>query len=457
MGVQIGYKQKIRLAQYVTVSAFLIVLNKVGDKTLCNNISSKEIKNVLQYLLSQANLENYTLDKDEAQCTHKEDNSMAYSRVRVLIGNDTTGAPIHTWVGGTTQDERNDNVVREYYKSGRLWQVIGIDPYKALSQTTGPTREQSPKKDVHLFEDYAWSYYKRYKEPRIAENSKVRETAAINALCKYFSGQSVEEITADDIQDFMNARASSGVSKTTITDNLKTLRYILNSAVEDKIRDDNPAKSSKLSKVGEDTEGIEALPLETITQIIAGIGKIRDKKVQLMVALLALTGVRREEALGLQWDDIDFENKVININRAVTYPRGKLTIKPPKSKAGKRTIPIPDKLITILNNYPRIHSVDGNYLFLNRNNRLLSQRQVDYILRDIRKEIGISNVTAKTFRTTFATMMVATNGVTIKELQRIMGHSKVQTTMDIYAKVEQSLLNVKGNVLTDFVDSLSTK
>ena len=420
------------------------------------NVTSKEIKDVLQYLLSQANLENYTLDKDEAQCTHKEDNSMAYARVRVLIGNDTTGAPIHTWVGGTTQDERNDNVVREYYKSGRLWQVIGVDPYKALGIATSLSPEL-PEKATHPFEDYAWSYYKRYKEPRIAENSKVRETAAINALCKYFSGRSVEEITADDVQDFMNARASSGVCKTTITDNLKTLRYILNSAVEDKIREDNPAKSSKLSKVGEDTEGIEALPLEIITQIIAGIGKIKDKKVQLMVALLALTGVRREEALGLQWDDIDFENKVININRAVTYPRGKLTVKPPKSKAGKRTIPIPDKLITILNNYPRIQSVDGNYLFLNRNNRLLSQRQVDYILRDIRKEIGIPNVTAKTFRTTFATMMVATNGVTIKELQRIMGHSKVQTTMDIYAKVEQSLLNVKGNVLTDFVDSLSTK
>jgi integrase len=67
-----------------------------------------------------------------------------------------------------------------------------------------------------------------------------------------------------------------------------------------------------------------------------------------LVALLIFTGIRRGEALGLQWEDIDFDRKLINIRRSVRFVGNKGYIGPTKSKAGVRLIPLEPQLEDIL-------------------------------------------------------------------------------------------------------------
>ena len=67
-----------------------------------------------------------------------------------------------------------------------------------------------------------------------------------------------------------------------------------------------------------------------------------------LVALLIFTGIRRGEALGLQWEDIDFDRKLINIRRSVRFVGNKGYISPTKSKAGVRLIPLEPQLEDIL-------------------------------------------------------------------------------------------------------------
>ena len=421
-----------------------------------NNICNS-IQNMVQYFLNTTHLENSIHIQDETQDTpnnnsHKEDKAMAFQRVKVLTGTDAYGNPIYTTVSGSTQDERNDKIVIEYYKSGRIWQVLGINPLQEIKNHIESKESSKKKKQGHLFTTYSWEYYARYKGPKLQANSKIREKTALNRLCRFFEGKNIEDLTANDVQDFMNEMANEGSSAITISDYVKTLRFVLNCAVEDGIRPDNPAKSSKLSRVGRKTDGTEALTLNEIKRIVTHIPLVKDKTVQLVLALLSLTGMRREEVLGLQWGDVNFESKQIHVQRAIAYPSGKRTIKDTKSLAGNRYIPIPDILVSLLKVYPRRVCLEGDFIILNENDCLLHQNQVDDILDRIRAELKMPNITAKTFRTTYATIMVATNQVTVKELQAIMGHSKIQTTLDIYAKVEKSLLSVKGNVFTDFMD-----
>jgi len=73
-----------------------------------------------------------------------------------------------------------------------------------------------------------------------------------------------------------------------------------------------------------------------------------ELKDRLLAALLIFTGIRRGEALGLQWEDIDFDRKLINIRRSVRFAGNKGYIGPTKSKAGVRLIPLEPQLEAIL-------------------------------------------------------------------------------------------------------------
>ena len=83
---------------------------------------------------------------------------------------------------------------------------------------------------------------------------------------------------------------------------------------------------------------------------------------RVFIDLLYYTGIRKGEALSLTVSDIDFINKKISISKNLVMQYRSSTDKPsPKTQAGNREIPIPDKLLQSLMNY--IHSINSIYLF----------------------------------------------------------------------------------------------
>lgn len=411
------------------MSQFESLLNRATE-SICNRV-----EDVVKSYLAKTNFYNCTGGMQDTQ----EDTDMAHSRVKVFLGNDANGNPMYSWIGGATQDERNDNIVRAYYHCGRLWEVIG--------QAT-PAQATVDEASKHNFHEYAWGYYKRYKEPTLEANSKVREKSAINALCRFFGEKNVEDISISDVQDFMNARAESGTSAVTINGNVKTLRQILASAVEDGYCKKNVAASPRLTKVGRDTDGTQALSVDVMKGIIDRIPSCEDRNTKLMLAFLCMTGIRREEILGLQWSDLNMETNMFYIQRAVTYPNGAVQVKAPKSKAGYRQIPMPDLLVDVVKEY---YQDSDDYIITLDDGKVMTSHYAEELWKNVREFTGLPEVTAKMFRTTYATMMAASSKVTTKKLQAIMGHAKSQTTMDVYAKVEKSQLDVDRNAFTDYV------
>lgn len=87
----------------------------------------------------------------------------------------------------------------------------------------------------------------------------------------------------------------------------------------------------------EDPDTDRALTAEQVAAIIDDA----PERYRLLIRVVAMTGMRRSEALGLRWKDIDHEAGVVKIRRRLY----KGDVGPPKSKTGKRSIPIPDALI----------------------------------------------------------------------------------------------------------------
>lgn len=167
----------------------------------------------------------------------------------------------------------------------------------------------------------------------------------------------LDEINTVDVQRFYNLHAHKAKSSVRCMGII--LHGIFDSAIEDGLCIIDPTRSKRLTYSKNKTL-CEALSIETAQDIITNLPCL-ELKDRLLVALLIFTGIRRGEALGLQWEDIDFDRKLINIRRSVRFAGSKGYIGPTKSKAGVRLILLEPQLEEIL----AALTHDGKYLLGN--------------------------------------------------------------------------------------------
>lgn len=183
------------------------------------------------------------------------------------------------------------------------------------------------------------------------------------------------------------------------------------------------------------------------------------------------TGMRMGEILGLTWDCIDFDKGMIHIEKTLCYlPNDGNAIYEfhrPKTKAGKRDIPmtkvVRDALLeekrwkshVVIRHNPREGMEE--LVFCSKTNNPINESNVrgalKYIINKINREnpdINFEPFTPHGLRHTFATKCIA-NGMRPKTLQKILGHSSLQMTMDLYCHVEESTLKQEMALMGEVV------
>ena len=159
--------------------------------------------------------------------------------------------------------------------------------------------------------------------------------------------------------------------------------------------------------------------------------------------LLAYSGMRIGELLALTWDDIDFVNNTININK--TQSRGInecFKVQSPKTRSSIRRLDMDNETMQILKRWQvqqasylfkrGINAMSRDQLlFSSRDNKLLSPALVSKWFHDISSSTNLPRISLHGFRHTHATLLLSA-GASVKEVQTRLGHSKVQTTLDIY-------------------------
>lgn len=183
-------------------------------------------------------------------------------------------------------------------------------------------------------------------------------------------------------------------------------------------------------------------------------------------AVMLGTGLRVGEAIGIRWDDIDLENRIIDINHSLTYYQRaddsykcEFRVSLPKTEAGNRRIPMMQQVYDVLQEeYERqkqegfcVENVDGmtNFVFTNRfgmpHNPAAVNRAIKRIVdthnseeevaakKEKREPVMIPRFSCHIFRHTFASRFCE-NETNIKVIQEVMGHADVSTTMNIYAE-----------------------
>lgn len=390
---------------------------------------------------------------------------MANHRIRLRIGTKEDGSPIIRWIPGKSSDELNDNIARAYVEHNLLDGLLSKEERKALAfhllETVGIVTDEDrllrpiqqiiepepiPVKveDVHpeqvppqiekkpapatehggiTFMEYTETWFKTYKEGKLKpttlsgykSNLKRHIYPAIGHL--HF-----DEITTDTIQQFLTDRQD--LARNTLHTMLVLISEVLDSAVEDELLPKNPAASKRLFIPSDKKNRRPALSLEELKDVIRQLQEVKDPLCRRMLALMLFTGMRRGEVLGLRWEDIDFENGMITVNRAVTYSPNQPIVTTPKTSNGVRTIPLNPQLKEFLEPCDTKGYILGG-------DKPLTKMVFTRVFKDIQKAVDLHGATPHVFRHSYLSMLNQA-GVDPKTIQRIGGHGNFMLTYNLY-------------------------
>ena len=137
-----------------------------------------------------------------------------------------------------------------------------------------------------------------------------------------------------------------------------------------------------------------------------------------------LRGWRLGEVLALRWNRVDLDGKMIQVREALEQTKlFGVRFKPPKSKAGRRDVTLPDILVDALREH---------LLFANIVGKPLSPTAVSTAWADFAESIGIPAVTFHALRHTHASQLIDA-GVDIVTISKRLGHAKPDITLRVYA------------------------
>ena len=226
---------------------------------------------------------------------------------------------------------------------------------------------------------------------------------------------------------------------------------ILDYAVKMKVIYSNPMKDVLLPKKKDDIASDDKdkyYSKEELKQFLELVESEQDIKLTAMFRVLAYTGIRKGELQALNWDDIDFTNNMITVNKTLALnTEKKVVVQTPKSKSSIRSISIDEQTANILKHWKlkqrekflmigtRIkkhqpcftEEVTNSYLYLNFMNANLKR---------ICKKSEFKLIKVHGFRHTHCSLLFE-SGFTIQEVQDRLGHSDLKTTMSIYAHVTE--------------------
>lgn len=313
-----------------------------------------------------------------------------------------------------------------------------------LLEGYGNVEAAKPQNDLPPFQEYAESWYNRYKSGNRHTTQKSAKSLYNKHLYPFFGQMRLDEITIDMIQDFMNAKVKDDYAEKSIHEMRLQLGMVLESAKEDGLITINPARSKRLVIQTKKKQVREPLTREQALDIISNLHNLKSAKDRLYVALLLYTGMRRSEVLGLQGQDIDLESGIIHVRRGVTFDKNQPVVDTTKTEAGIRDVPLHPDLIPFL---PELKQ-DCYLIYGHVENTPMTQQMVKNTWKRIQKSINVYGKTPHYFRHTFATF-ARRAGVDENTLKTIGGWADIETMRNVYTHTQDEDVEIAKKKMTD--------
>ena len=253
----------------------------------------------------------------------------------------------------------------------------------------------------------------------------------------YFGTAKLTEVTPSRVGEFVGWLCDEGkqgraLSDATVRNIMAPLRACLAEAVRENLIRSNPAREVNMphrpTAEESEEEQVKAMSTEELSTLLA---LIPDRH-RLMFRLLAATGLRISEAIALQWRHLELDGSTPHVKVRRALVKGRMG--PPKSRHGRREVPLEHELVRVLRQRRKDTDWPGeeDLVFPAGNGAALSQSNLYRdALKSPREEADLAWVGFHTFRHTCASMLFA-EGRNAVQVQRWLGHHSPAFTLSTY-------------------------
>lgn len=356
--------------------------------------------------------------------------------------------------------------------------VYAKTPQELAQKVAERTAEIERRKQLAenpLVWQYAQTWYKLY-TPRLSDSRKSDYAIAINRhICPIIGARHMLDVTPGDIADVMLACAD--LSRSSQDKIVCALKKIFAAGEKAGVVRANPCVDLRAGgKRAAEKEALTRQQMRTLEDAVAGT------RIYPFVMIGLYAGLRREEILGLEWDCVHLDGAApyISVRRALRWVHNQPVVSDElKSAAARRDVPIPPTLVGCLADLQRtatgdyvISSSDGQpwsmtayrnaWRYITRRQTgtakrtehgetVLREKKLGETVRNSKVQITIDfGVTPHILRHTYITNLIL-SGANVKVVQYLAGHSKVETTLNIYTHlIERSPEANLGTVLAAF-------
>ena len=351
-------------------------------------------------------------------------------RSKVKIGVDAAGKPINKWIQGRTRAELAEarQAVIARYITG---EALGDD---------------------RLFGDYAAEWYRVRKAPFVSASSRESYRTALNKdLFPVLGNRMLRAIPSMELQQIVNGFANRSATKITVV--MATLRGVFRCALADRLISVDPAKGLQRPAAAPAAEKNALTPQQRAALEMV----CRDHPQGHYLALMYYLGCRPGEARGLQWGDIDWKTSRVHIVRDIDYKDGGRA-GALKTSASARPVPLPAPLRAILEPLRGLpdtyiaHAEKNPYKPLSKSSaeRLwvsFMQAADMAIAADENNRYPVTDprhtytplFTPHALRHNYITMCWE-HGLDPYETMKLVGHTSITTTMNIYTHLSEAQL-----------------
>ncbi len=256
----------------------------------------------------------------------------------------------------------------------------------------------------------------------------------------------LSKLAPQHVRAFIKRKLQDELSPRTVQLSLVILRRALGQAVEDGLIGRNVAKVA-----GPRVRRFEGKPLSP-EQARTLLGTAKGERLEALYATALSLGLRMGEALGLRWRDIDLDRRVLTVNRILARLRGSqgstLQLVEPKTSRSRRTVSLPEAAVRALKAH-KVHQLeerlaagsdwqDNGLVFPSTIGTPLEASNLFRSFKALLRKAGLPDVRFHDLRHSAASLMLA-QGIPLRSIQDILGHSSFNVTANLYAHVGEQL------------------
>ena len=278
----------------------------------------------------------------------------------------------------------------------------------------------------------------------------------------YFEEKRIKLIDVDRsvLQQYINEKSSNGrvdgkggLSASSMMLHKNVLYQTCKKAVLDGMIPSNPCEGVQIPK--RERINYHYYSAEQITKLLKAA---RTDVLYPVILVTSVYGLRRSEVLGLQWDSVDFDNNIITIAHTVTKVSERVEKDKTKNKSSHRSYPllpdIKDVLLSIKSQENKNRSEFGlsykenQFVFKWPDGTPFNPDYITHHFSKLLKQNDLPHIRFHELRHSCASIMIV-SGMTLKDVQEWLGHSRIDVTADIYAHIDiQRKVSVGNKIAT---------